>query len=287
MITMTPKRILLATDLSCRCDRALDRAAALAAEWGARLVVVHAIERPAPVSNAPSWRRPIDPREAAMQRILADLREPGALDLELVVERGEPAQLVLDTAARRGAELIVTGVARDETLGRALLGSTVDALSRRARAPVLAVRSRPRGPYRDVVVATDFSEDARRALVTTLELFPAARVRLYHAYQVVYEGFIEDKMSARDGSAQRAQAEAREHLAGIALAAGREISTLVEHGPPEIGLRELVLTRGVELVVAGTRGRGRVATLFLGSVAKELLASLPGDVLIVPRGEPT
>ncbi len=285
MVAMPPKKLLLATDLSCRCDRALDRAAALARDWGARLVIVHAIEQAQPVSSAPSWRRPLDPRDAAMQRIIADLGDPGALALELVVERGEPAQLVLETAARRGVELIVTGVARDETLGRALLGTTVDALARRATVPLLAVRSRPRGPYRNVIVATDFSDGSRKALVTSLELFPAATLRLFHAFQVVYEGFIDDKMAARDAAARQAQVEAREHLAGVEVPAGREISTLSEYGRPEAALRELMLSGEVDLVVAGTRGRGRVATLFLGSVARDLLTGLPGDVMIVPRRE--
>jgi hypothetical protein len=39
-----PRRVLLATDLGARCDRALDRAAALASGWQAELVVVHALE---------------------------------------------------------------------------------------------------------------------------------------------------------------------------------------------------------------------------------------------------
>lgn len=39
-----PKTILCTTDLSSRCDRALDRAAMLACDWQARLVVVHALE---------------------------------------------------------------------------------------------------------------------------------------------------------------------------------------------------------------------------------------------------
>jgi hypothetical protein len=33
-----PRRIILATDLSARCDRALDRAAALASAWQAELM---------------------------------------------------------------------------------------------------------------------------------------------------------------------------------------------------------------------------------------------------------
>ena len=40
----TLRRLLLATDLSARCDRALDRAIAIAAETQAHLTVLHAFE---------------------------------------------------------------------------------------------------------------------------------------------------------------------------------------------------------------------------------------------------
>lgn len=38
-----PARLLLATDLSARCDRALDRAAQLAGEWHAELVALNVL----------------------------------------------------------------------------------------------------------------------------------------------------------------------------------------------------------------------------------------------------
>jgi hypothetical protein len=47
-----PSRLLLASDMSARCDRALDRAGWLAKEWGAQLIVVHALE----IRSTLSWR---------------------------------------------------------------------------------------------------------------------------------------------------------------------------------------------------------------------------------------
>jgi nucleotide-binding universal stress UspA family protein len=55
--------LLLASDLSSRCDRATDRAAQLAQAWKAKLLVVHAIDPNYAVRYAkmtqelPSWRR--------------------------------------------------------------------------------------------------------------------------------------------------------------------------------------------------------------------------------------
>jgi len=83
---MTPKTILLATDLSCGCDRALDRATALAAEWYGRLIVLHILQELAPVTDLPSWRRPPDPRQAAWQRVRRDLQGAEGIDIDIIVD---------------------------------------------------------------------------------------------------------------------------------------------------------------------------------------------------------
>jgi nucleotide-binding universal stress UspA family protein len=282
---MTPGSILLATDLSCRVDRALDRATALAAEWRARLVVLHVLQEPAPVTDLPSWRRPPDPYEAARQRVLRDVRGAEGVDLRVLVERGEPAPRILEVTERLGSELVVTGVARDETLGRIFLGTTVDALVRRADVPVLVVKSRPRGPYRDVIVATDFSEGSRAALEAALALLPAARLRLFHAYRVPMESYISDTMAARAGAARLAMEEGQAFLAATpaAVTGGRSIETMYEYGEVGALLEELVQLGDVDLVVLGTEGRTGLAGVLLGSVAQRLLNRLSVDVLVVRR----
>lgn len=282
---MTPTRILLATDLSCRCDRALDRTVALASEWNARVIAVHALETPAPVSDQPSWRRPSDQRKVAERRIRADLGAAPAIDFEVIVERGAAASLVLDTAEGKGCELLVTGVARDETLGRMLLGRTVETIVRRSKEPVLVVKSRPRGPYRQVMVASDFSENSRTALTTVLRMFPAANVSLFHAYDVLYESFLHDKMAAREAFERTARREGEAFLASTPLPAGKQVPIVCEYGSPAAVLSKLMEDLPIDLVVAGTQGRGRIAELFLGSVAQALLGSVPGDIIIVPRAK--
>jgi len=279
---MLPAKILLATDLSCRCDRALDRAAALAVEWGAQLVVVHAMQASGSASNIPLWwRQPLDRREAALRRARADL--PGGVEVQVVVEYAEPAQLILDTARQLGCELIVTGVMREETLGRALLGTTTEKVVRNAEVPVLAVNRRAGGPYRSVVVATDFSEASRAALETALALLPAARMSLFHAFEVPFDGFIEDKLAMRDAGARQAEAECQAFLDATPAVArdGREVAKICEYGALEWLLADLAERGDADLVALGTVGRGGLASALLGSVAQRLLARLPVDMLVV------
>ena len=90
-----PQTILCATDLSSRCDRALDRAAVLAREWQAQLVVVHALETASDflqsrrLHDLPSWRRPEGRAEVVARLLRSDMVDAGA-DPLVVVEPGQP-----------------------------------------------------------------------------------------------------------------------------------------------------------------------------------------------------
>ncbi|WP_257551780.1 universal stress protein [Sphingopyxis sp. DBS4] len=163
----------MATDLSHRCDRALDRALLVAKAWQAELTVIHALAPPedsplfGSLRDLPSWRRSPDPVRKARDRIYRDLvREDPGVDIMVHVETGSPAEVVLGAARASHADLIVTGVARDELLARMFLGDTVDRLIRKSPVPVLIVRDRAFEPYRTMLVTTDFSASSRVALET-------------------------------------------------------------------------------------------------------------------------
>ncbi len=277
-----PATILLATDLSCRCDRALDRAALLAREWGAKLLVLHVLN-PAEsflesIADRPAQSGP--PARLAEARIRRDL--PGDLpDLEVRVEEGDPATLILDVARQTGAGLIVTGVARDETLGRWLLGATVDRLVRRAPVPVLIVKTRPR-PYKDVLVATDFSESSVHALNAAGALFPEAGLTLLHAFETPFgDVFGSDSYRERFGDLEEKAVAA--FIGESALPEGQKqrIQVRIEHGAPETAIRDHMNTRETPLLVLASHGRSAVFDVLIGSVARRILASAPGDVLLV------
>src|SRR5690606_32774670 len=103
-----PQRcIMLATDLSARSDRALDRAVGLAAQRQARLIVLHVYE-PALADRLapPDPRRDPDRQLALAQRRLArDLGEASP-QVEIVVDKGKPVERIRAAAEERGCELI-------------------------------------------------------------------------------------------------------------------------------------------------------------------------------------
>jgi nucleotide-binding universal stress UspA family protein len=64
---------------------------------------------------------------------------------------------------------------------------------------------------------------------------------------------------------------------------GLPVTTVVEVGSPQTLLAGR--TRSSQLTVLGTRGRGAVASVLLGSVSRSVLFHAEGPVMIVPTGE--
>ncbi|QWF50701.1 universal stress protein [Bordetella hinzii] len=279
--------ILLATDLSARSDRALDRAIMLARQQHSRLVALHVMEPPnATALTTPAWRRLTPDHKALAERRLADDLAEAGVPAEAVVTHGHPLEVILDTVAHFGCSLIVTGVARETTLGRLLLGTTVERLARQAVEPVLVVKARPRKPYQDVVIATDFSEGSRQALTAALKVAGDARITLFPAYSVPpqKDGLPQDAVvrSFYNDALQKAQA----FLAETPELAGRTPPDIVlEPGQPENLLSEFVFNRRCDLVVTGTHGLTGILRTAIGSVAEKLLEALPCDVLIVRQAK--
>lgn len=286
----TPKTILLATDLSARCDRALDRAVQLARQWQARLVALTVVDpgtlsvervRAAP---EPSWG---GDRGGPVERTLRQLRrDAAATDVEIVVrvEEGKVAETLARIAREEHADIIVTGIARSESLGRTVLGSSVDWLVRHAPLPVLVVRDRTHGAYRNIVVASDFSPSSRAALETAVRLFPEVATTVFNAFDVPFMGMMDPTAaSAIEQGRQAAAADGARFLDSAQLDAGQRehVSLHVEQGEPVRLSYEYARDHEADLIALGTHGRSALFDILIGSIARRILETAATDVLVV------
>lgn len=273
-----PNRILLATDLSARCDRALDRAAQLAGEWSAELVALNVLNPAASPDRALAWAS-----GASDEQLLHFVRQELSRDLSglnirftlQAVRNGDAASIIRDMAISTHSGLVVTGVARNEIMGRFLLGSTVERLARTLPQPLLVVRNRVRAPYQRIVVATDFSESSRHTLQAAVRLFPGRELIVYHAYEIPLPGLANNLPHSRIAS----------FLDASGLASDVKMYPVIERGTVEIELTQYVRQHDIDLVAMGAHGSSGIMSILLGTTAGKLLNWLPCDTLLV-REEP-
>jgi nucleotide-binding universal stress UspA family protein len=134
-----------------------------------------------------------------------------------------------------------------------------------------------------ILLATDGSEDAALAARAAVDLATNAGSELHvaHFWQTVhttrYEAFVRSRLLLE----ARELLEAQEALLGRA---GAEVAGAhLKEGPPVEGVLDLAGEIGADLVVVGSRGRGPVKRLMLGSVSEGIVhhASIP---VLVMRG---
>jgi nucleotide-binding universal stress UspA family protein len=248
------KRLLLATDLSPRSGRAMDRASALSEEWDAQLDIIHVVdeELPSPIAN----RLKRDAEEAIDDRLKAlPTSSRGKISRDVVL--GSGFRNILIKAEESDTDLIIAGSHREESLADIFLGTTVERVIRRGNDPVLVARD------------------------------PNGEIYLVHAFDVPFKGSVRSE-AIRSGieakNEKRMEAmlddEMQAFLASLSAPPTAVHQDLLEGSVCDVISRQVEKLRP-DLLVIGTQGRTGVAHALLGSVAEELLREPPCDVLAV------
>jgi nucleotide-binding universal stress UspA family protein len=136
--------------------------------------------------------------------------------------------------------------------------------------------------FRHILVATDFSEPSRRALCDALVLAAEnnAQLSVIHVLQPDFRFAALENPPELD--LERIAAEKEIKRLVDELGPKQQIdTTLVKHGPVAAQVAAVIEEKGIDLLVIGTRGRGGLKKLALGSVAEELLRVAPCPVMTI------
>ena len=146
-----------------------------------------------------------------------------------------------------------------------------------------------RAPLSQIVVGTDFSEGAERALDTAISMARpgVSRITLVHTCELAAELGVPDRLATpaldselvRISGEQLAEAVARRNGCGV------EIAGVLRTGKPWEKLNNVAAEVGAGLIVIGRTGVGRGANADVGSVALRLLRSASRPVLTVAGHE--
>lgn len=289
--------IIAGIDLSVPSEHALDRAAALAQQNDATLVMVNAQADDAPIENIDSaMLEQLGQVSAAVRAEEAKrLTERHAqlaargVRVELVFRAGPPGEVVAAIAQERRAELIVIGTHGHTGLQRFLLGSVATAVLRHAPCDVLVCRgvSGP-SPFLRPLVATDFSASAARALRNAAALAGhGVPIEIVHAWQLPAGSWGATLLgqarfpwsTVRDAVLSSAQAQA-DKLVATSTDLGHPLHVQLIQGPPASVITQAAESGAHDLIAIGTHGHRGFRRLLLGSVAESVIRHAPCSVLV-------
>jgi nucleotide-binding universal stress UspA family protein len=282
--SIPPLRVLVGLDLTERSQAAFARACELAQASNGTLSLLHVI------SDALPGRLREDHEsygKEALDTYALRARAKGVAHIDQSMPCGREYEQLIELVKSGGADLVVLGRHRPSSVLQDMLGTTVDRVLRLGGVPVLLARTGKEGPYKNILVAVDFSPASRRALQQTIRWFPAAQITVIHAYG-------SPRRLLADAAARKSIAEThRLALKGFIDEVGNalgpdyagavaSITSVVEHGWAE----DVVLGRAdatkPDLVVLGTHARSGIGHALLGSVAEVVLLEAPCDVMAVP-----
>ena len=227
--------------------------------------------------------------ERVLQEEVVDLARPGlTVDTHVIV--GRAATVIVETAARLGADLIVIGSRGRGPIGSMILGSVSSEVADHAPCPVLVARG---SGLARVLVALDGTPFADRIVDTVATLpflrgthvevvsvapstAPGPGIMLSGAYGMPiswYEDAVQAARAALEGDAAMATERLR--------AAGLDASWSVVEGDPAATLIDVARRSEADLVVVGTHGRTGLTRLVLGSVARNVLLHAHASVLVL------
>lgn len=269
---MSPS-VAFATDLSVRSHRPLGRAVQLAEQFGARLIIIHALE----LHGHPDARA----READARKKLLELTTHIGIPFECILEHGSAPEIIAEVAAKQGSALIVVGPARYNDVSDFVLGTAVDYLLQHATVPVLLVKEKPVAEYDALVVGTDFSKRSMAALLSALTLFEGIPALVVHAYEHPFSArAVSDDLRETGGTWESERMSDFLNHPDIARFAGRMDSICVESTPAN-AIETVTDKFHHPLAVLGAHSLGRFAKAVLGNRVSNLLATISRDVLVV------
>ncbi len=283
--------ILAMADFSPGSDNAVARAAQLAFEHGARLVLLTVVDASVSTGLHP-WlpaRIDVDIKVSRARdnlgRLAARVAAAHGVSAELIVSVGDALDRIRQHA--EVSDLVVFGVKRSNPLREFVFGTPAERLMRMVRRPALVVKQPVRAPYRRSLVPIDFSVYSEAVLRFAIRSVPDAAIHLCHAPGNSREA----RLRAADvpeaiieNWRERASARALERLDALTRSVAHAgVTSSVGHGSASNFALEAQRAVDADLIVIGKDGESAIGDFLLGSVAQRLVSDAPCDVLVIPR----
>ena len=302
---MTLSHILCPVDLSEASQHALEQATAIAGWYHATLTVLH-VHPPGPaialepfaVNAPPSEERGEIERLREATRAAAAPALAAGVQVDVVVDVGDPIRQILARAEPRDVGMIVMGTHGASGFEHLVLGSVTEKVLRRARRPVLTVPPRMHAatalPFQRILCAIDFSDSSLSGLEWAWSLADetGAAVSLLHVIEWPWDEPPAPPFEKLPGAEARrliefrhaAETASRQQLEALVPANLRHrcpSAPLVRHGKAHREVLAAAAETRADLIVMGVHGRNVADLALFGSTTNQVVRRASCPVLTV------
>lgn len=266
-------RIVLAVDDSPVADDVWREATIIAQTFGSEIYLVRAVV-------APEYTPDFDLESTEAMAQIKDLKKLGEAEgikvaSRVTIRSGLPAEVINEVAAEVEADLILLGAGGKTTLGRILLGSTAEQVSREAKAPVWLVHpGTTRKEIKTIACAVDSSDPGREALAAAIFL-----ARTFVAKLILVT--VAPASLPPDPAALGAEQEKLKACLEAFDLHSVDAEFRVKRGKPAVEILELAEASKADLLVIGSAGRKGLARVFRANTAEKILRVVPCPLLTV------
>jgi nucleotide-binding universal stress UspA family protein len=227
--------------------------------------------------------------EEVRKQVLECFSSAGALDVDVLLDRGLPSDQILDHARSLPADLIVMGTHGAGGFQHLVLGSVTEKVLRQATCPVLTVPPRARTtstlPFKRLLCPVDFSDSSLAALDFAFSLAQEGDAELTILH--VFEWRADDEpLTTRPFSVPESRQE-RERDATTRLHALVPDSvrnwcrpeTRLAHGKAYREILGIATEDNADLIVMGVHGRNALDLMLFGSTTNQVVRRATCPVL--------
>lgn len=234
--------------------------------------------------------------DANNQAISRQLEKLGMKDKEIKFESrsGNPKEVLIAESQKDDVDLVVLGHDSDKGLAELFLGGVTESIVHKSKQSILVAKNTKAKEPKKILVAYDFSFHCDQAIEWAKRLSKAygAQIHLvnvipcyyqgYHVAHTIHNGFNEALEEMIDESVVKINEKMKGKLSEL-KDGGFDIvheAILDKDGSISDKLLEYIKGNDIDLLTMGSHGRGKIAELFLGSVANKMIKKSTISILI-------
>ena len=283
------KKILWSTDFSDEAQESLLYADAFAKAFDAKIIALHVIPDISPalydaalvVNVKGELAKRVAFVKGETQKKFDALKKAKNLEFKVLIEEGNAAKKIIETAEKEKADLIVLGKRGLSAIEKLFIGSVANQVLRSSPVPVLLTKKKTGKPrFKKILVPTDFSEqeEVERDFAWKLAKGFDSAVTLLHVLELHDYEFTPRTLDEMFDVVKK-RLKQREKREKEDIKISEDVSRAINAA---VGIVDYADTHKFDMVVISTCVHSKIERFFLGSTTEKVISYTHIPVFAIP-----